>query len=64
MHPVKKSPIKLAKLDAKSTKECYVCDTDCLVQPPNSRIAPRAIGEGASSLFGGWPGSPENVVLL
>ena len=29
--------------------------------PPNSRIAPKLIGEGASSLFGGWPGSPENV---
>ena len=37
------------------------CDPDCLVQPPNSRIAPKSIGEGASSLFGGWPGSPENV---
>ena len=23
--------------------------------------APKSIGEGASSLFGGWPGSPENV---
>ena len=29
--------------------------------PPNSRIAPKPIGEGASSLFGEWPGSPENV---
>ena len=27
----------------------------------NPRIAPGSIGEGASSLFGGWPGSPENV---
>ena len=32
------------------------CDPDCLVQTPNSRIAPQSIGEGASSLFGGWPG--------
>ena len=37
------------------------CDPDCLVQPPNSRIAPKSIGDGASSLFGGWPGSPEKV---
>ena len=37
------------------------CDPDCLVQPPNSRTAPKSIGEGASSLFGRWPGSPENV---
>ena len=28
--------------------------------PRDSRIAPKSIGEGASSLFGGWPGSPEN----
>ena len=39
----------------------FFCDPDCLVQPPNSRIAPKSIGEGASSLLGGWPGSPENV---
>ena len=38
-----------------------VCDPDCLVQPPNSWIRPKSIGEGARSLFGGWPGSPENV---
>ena len=31
------------------------------MQPPNSWMAPKSIGEGASSLFGGWPGSPENV---
>ena len=37
------------------------CDPDCLVQPPNSWIAPKSTGEGASSLFGGWPGSLENV---
>ena len=38
------------------------CDPDCLVQPPNSpELAPKSIGEGASSLFGGWPGSPENI---
>ena len=35
--------------------------TDSLVQPPNFGIAPKSRGEGASSLFGGWPGSPENV---
>ena len=29
--------------------------------PGNSRIAPKSIGEGASSLLGGWTGSPENV---
>ena len=39
----------------------YPCDPDCLVQPPNSRIPPKSIGEGASSPFGVWPGSPENV---
>ena len=39
----------------------WCCDPDCLVQPPNSRIAPNSIGEGASSLFGEWPGSPGNV---
>ena len=27
----------------------------------NSRITPKSVGEGASSPFGGWPGSPENV---
>ena len=32
----------------------------CLI-PRIPRIAPKSIGEGASSLFGGWPGSPENV---
>ena len=32
-----------------------------LVQPLNSRIAPKSVGEGASSRFGGWPGSPDNV---
>ena len=37
------------------------CDPDCLVQPPNSRTAPKLIGEGASGLFEGWPGNPENV---
>ena len=37
------------------------CDPECLVQPPNSWSAPKSIGEGASSLFGGRPGSPENV---
>ena len=37
------------------------CDPDCLVQTPNSRIAPKSIGEGASGLFRGWPGSPEDV---
>ena len=37
------------------------CDPDCLVQPPISWIAPKSIGEGASSLLGGWFGSPENV---
>ena len=42
-------------------KQLYSCNPDCLVQPPNSRIAPKSIGEGASSLFGGWPGSPETV---
>ena len=36
------------------------CDPDCLVQPPNSQMAPKSIGEGASSLFGGRPGSLEN----
>ena len=39
----------------------YRCDPDCLVQPPNSWIAPKSIGEGASGLFGGWPESPQNV---
>ena len=39
----------------------YSCDPDCLVQPPNSWIPPESIGQGARSLFGGWPGSPENV---
>ena len=37
------------------------CDPAGLVQCPNSWIAPKSIGEGASSLFGGWPGSLENV---
>ena len=37
------------------------CDLDCLVQPPNSWIAPKWIGERASSLFGRRPGSPENI---
>ena len=32
-------------------------DPDCLVQPPNSRIPPKSIGEGASGLFGGRPRS-------
>ena len=39
----------------------YGCDPDCLVQCPNSWIPPKSVGEGASSLFGGWPGSLENV---
>ena len=34
---------------------------DCLVQRPNSQTAPKSIGEGASGLFEGWPGNPENV---
>ena len=32
-----------------------------LVQCPDSWIPPKSIGEGASSLFEGRPGSPENV---
>ena len=50
--------------DPKSPKSAFAplcCDPDCLVQPPNSWIPPEPIGEGASSLFGGWPESPENV---
>ena len=47
--------------DVPGSEKLYACDPDCLVQPPNSRIAPKSIGEGASSLFGEWPGSPENV---
>ena len=35
---------------------------DCLAQHPKSRIALKSIGEGASSLFGGRPGSPEHVL--
>ena len=38
-----------------------LCNPDCLVQPLNSWSAPKSTGEGASSLFGGRPGSPENV---
>ena len=38
-----------------------LCDPHCPVQPPNSRITPKSIGEGASGLLGEWPGSPENV---
>ena len=41
--------------------EAHTCDPDCLVQPPNTRMALKLIGEGASSLFGGRPGSLENV---
>ena len=37
------------------------CDPAGLVQCPNSRIPLKSIGEGASSVFGGGPGSPENV---
>ena len=29
--------------------------------PRIPRITPKSIGEGASSLLGGWPGSPKNV---
>ena len=39
----------------------YPCDPAGLVQCPNSWIPPKSIGEGASSLFGGWPESLENV---
>ena len=42
-------------------QKVYVCDPDCLVQPPNFQSAPKSIGEGASSLFGGRLGSPEHV---
>ena len=38
---------------------CQSDHPDCLVQPPNFWIAPKLTGEGASSLFGGWPGSLE-----
>ena len=37
------------------------CDPDRLVQPRSPGCPPKSIGEGASSVFGGWPGSPENV---
>ena len=37
------------------------CDPAGLVQCPNSWIPPKSVGEGASSLFGGWPGSLEIV---
>ena len=40
---------------------CYICDPDCLVQPSNSRNVSKPIGEGASSLCGGRPCSPEDV---
>ena len=52
---------KTSSLEIRKKLPPKICDPDCLVQPPNSRIAPKSIGEGASSLFGGWPGSPENV---
>ena len=35
--------------------------TAWLVQTPTSRISPKSIGEGASSLFGEWPRNRENV---
>ena len=38
-----------------------LCDPVGLVQCPNSWIPPKSVGEGARSLFGGWPGSLENV---
>ena len=39
----------------------FCCDPAGLVQSPNSWIPPKSLGEGASILFGGWPGSLENV---
>ena len=40
------------------------CDPDCLVQPPNSRTAPKSIGEGASSLFWGMARESRQCLLL
>ena len=48
-------------LSKTTEKGALRCDPNCLVQPPTSWIAPKSIGEGVSSLFGGWPGSHENI---
>ena len=50
-----------SELQKEADKEPLLATLIAWSNPRNSWTSPKSIGEGASSLFGGRPGSPENV---